>query len=78
LIEAHAAQTPEATAIVWKNERLSYAELNARANRLAHYLQRRGVKPETIVGVYVERSCEMLVAILAVLKAGGAYFAARC
>ncbi len=73
LIEAHAENMPDATAVVWKNERLSYAELNRRANQLAHFLQKQGVKPETIVGVYVERSLEMIIGVLGVLKAGGAY-----
>ncbi len=73
LIEAHVEQTPDAIAVVWQNERLSYADLNARANRLAHFLQKQGVKPETIVGVYVERSLDMIVGVLGVLKAGGAY-----
>lgn len=73
LIEAQAEKNPEAIAVVWKDERLTYGDLNARANQLAHYLQAQGAKPETIVGIYVERSPEMLIALLGVLKAGAAY-----
>ena len=73
LIETHAERTPDAAAVVWKNERLSYGELNAKANQLAHFLKKQGVQPEVIVGVCVERSLEMIIGILGVLKAGGAY-----
>jgi amino acid adenylation domain-containing protein len=73
LFEAQARQTPEAVAVVFENERLTYRELNARANRVAHHLQRSGVKPDVPVGLYVERSVEMLVGLLGILKAGGAY-----
>ena len=52
---------------------ISYGELNTQANRLAHYLIKRGVGPESVVGVYLERSIETLVALLAIFKAGGAY-----
>ncbi|MBV9787112.1 MAG: amino acid adenylation domain-containing protein, partial [Chloroflexi bacterium] len=73
LFEEQAARLPDATAIVFAGERLTYAELNARANQLAHYLQARGVGPETYVGICLERSLTLIVAILGVLKAGAAY-----
>ncbi|HEU4884758.1 MAG TPA: amino acid adenylation domain-containing protein, partial [Longimicrobium sp.] len=73
LFEAQAARTPGAVAVCFEEESLTYRELNARANRLAHYLRRRGVGPEVRVGVLLERSLEMVVSLLAVLKAGGAY-----
>jgi amino acid adenylation domain-containing protein len=66
-------RTPEATAVVCGKERLSYRELNDRANRLAHYLRRQGVRPEVLVGICAERSIELLVGILGILKAGAAY-----
>ncbi|MBV8858951.1 MAG: amino acid adenylation domain-containing protein [Acidobacteria bacterium] len=71
--EAQAALTPDRPALVFENETLTYAELNRRANQLAHYLRGRGVGPESLVGVLTERSVEMVVALYAVLKAGGAY-----
>jgi amino acid adenylation domain-containing protein len=67
------ARTPEAIAVVYEQEQLSYRELNERANQLAHYLQREGVGAETLVGILMERSVELVVAMLAVLKAGAAY-----
>ncbi|HEX5724767.1 MAG TPA: amino acid adenylation domain-containing protein, partial [Longimicrobiaceae bacterium] len=73
LFEAQVERTPHAVALVYENEEVTYAELNARANRLAHHLQDLGVGPEARVGLCVERSIEMVVALLAVLKAGGAY-----
>ena len=73
LFERHAAQTPDAVAVVCEDGQLSYGELNGRANQLAHHLRRRGVGAESVVGVMVERSLEMVVAVLGVLKAGGAY-----
>ncbi len=71
--ETQAARTPEAPAVICGGESLSYQGLNERANRLAHYLIKLGVGPETRVGVCLERSAEMIAALLAVLKAGGAY-----
>jgi amino acid adenylation domain-containing protein/thioester reductase-like protein len=68
-----AERTPNNIAVVFNGQQLTYAELNARANQLAHYLQNLGVGAETLVGIYVERSSEMLVGILGILKAGGAY-----
>jgi amino acid adenylation domain-containing protein/thioester reductase-like protein len=73
LFEAQVEKTPDAVAVVFENQQLTYRELNQRANQLAHYLQKLGVKPEVLVGVYVERSLEMLIGILGILKAGGAY-----
>jgi amino acid adenylation domain-containing protein len=73
LFEAQAARTPEAVAVRFEEESLTYRELNERANQLAHSLRRRGVGPEVRVGICLERSLEMVVSILAVLKAGGAY-----
>ncbi|WP_445634029.1 Carrier domain-containing protein [Nostoc sp. DSM 114161] len=73
LFEAQVEKTPDAVAAVFENEQLTYGELNARANQLAHYLQQLGVKPEVLVGICVERSLNMLIGLLAVLKAGGAY-----
>ncbi|SHM78877.1 amino acid adenylation domain-containing protein [Duganella sacchari] len=72
-IEAQVARTPERTAVLCRGIRLSYSQLNARANRLAHRLHSHGVAPDTLVGVCMERSLEMVVAVLAVLKAGAAY-----
>jgi amino acid adenylation domain-containing protein len=73
LFEAQAGRTPDAVAVVGDGEALTYGELNARANRLAHHLRETGVGPDVRVGVCVERSPEMVVGLLAVLKAGGAY-----
>ncbi|RQR47787.1 amino acid adenylation domain-containing protein, partial [Burkholderia sp. Bp9126] len=72
-VEAQARQTPEAVALVAEHEQLSYDELNARANRLARYLVTLGVGPDIPVAVCAERSVAMVVSLLAVLKAGGAY-----
>ncbi len=73
LIEEQAARQPDAQAIEYAGEALSYAELNARANRLAHHLRALGVKPDDRVAICAERSLELVVAMLATLKAGGAY-----
>jgi non-ribosomal peptide synthetase component F len=73
LFEEQAARTPTATALIFEDQRLTYDELNQRANQLAHHLQSLGVGVETLVGIYVERSLEMVVGLLGVLKAGAAY-----
>ncbi|WP_442937688.1 non-ribosomal peptide synthase/polyketide synthase [Nostoc sp.] len=73
LFEAQVERTPDAVAVGFENQQLTYHELNCRANQLAHYLQSLGVKPDVLVGICVERSLEMLVGILGILKAGGAY-----
>jgi non-ribosomal peptide synthetase component F len=73
LITAQAARTPDAVAIESGDAKISYAELDARANRLAHYLRDRGVNPGALVGVSLNRSIDMIVSLLAVLKAGAAY-----
>jgi amino acid adenylation domain-containing protein len=72
-IEHQVSQNPGAIAVIGADEILTYAELNRRANQLARYLQRLGVQSETVVAVYLERSPALIVALLAVLKAGGAY-----
>jgi acyl-coenzyme A synthetase/AMP-(fatty) acid ligase len=66
-------RTPDAVAVVYEEESLSYRELNARANRLARYLQDLGVGPEVGVGICAQRGIEMMIGVLATLKAGGAY-----
>jgi amino acid adenylation domain-containing protein len=73
LFEEQAARTPERTALVWEDSTLSYGELNAQANRLAHRLRDLGTGPDDRIALCLERSHEMVVALLAVLKAGGAY-----
>ena len=73
LFETRAKQNPEAVAIIYGEQRLTYGELNSRANQLAHYLQTLEVTPESLVGLCIERSLEMVVAVFAILKAGGAY-----
>ncbi|MEO3776708.1 amino acid adenylation domain-containing protein [Micromonospora sp. B11E3] len=71
--EAQARRTPDSIALVYEEEQLTYAELNGRANQLAHWLQKQGVGPEVLVGLCMERSAEVLVGLLGVLKAGGGY-----
>src|SRR5262249_33625475 len=73
LIEEQAARHPEATAIAVGLQSITYSELNQRANRLAHRLRALGIGPEVPVAVAMERSPELVVALLAILKAGGAY-----
>jgi len=73
LFEAQVDKTPEAIAVVFEDQQLTYQALNTRANQLAHYLQTLGVKPEVLVGICVERSLEMIIGLLGILKAGGAY-----
>jgi amino acid adenylation domain-containing protein len=71
--ELQADRTPDRTAVVFENQRLTYADLNARANQLGRYLLKAGVGPDVLVGICVERSLEMVVGLLGILKAGGAY-----
>jgi len=73
LFEAQVALTPNATAATVETKNLTYAELNRRANQLAHHLRKRGVGPEVLVGICMTRSLEMIVGLLGILKAGGAY-----
>jgi amino acid adenylation domain-containing protein len=73
LFEAQVERTPGAAAVVFRRQQLTYRELNDRANQLAHYLMAHGVGPEKLVGIYMERSVDMMVALLGILKAGGAY-----
>lgn len=73
LIAKQANLSPAATALAFRNERLTYRELNRRSNQLARYIQKLGVGPDVLVGICLERSVNMMVALLAILKAGGAY-----
>ncbi|MFZ2407683.1 MAG: amino acid adenylation domain-containing protein, partial [Methylobacter sp.] len=73
LFEAQVKKTPDALAVMFERQSLSYAELNSKANRLAHYLCDQGVGPDVLVGVCLERSLEMVIGLLGILKAGGAY-----
>ncbi|MEA5361539.1 amino acid adenylation domain-containing protein [Amycolatopsis sp., V23-08] len=73
LVEAQVARTPDAAAVTFRGESLSYRELDARANRVAHRLRELGVGPGTLVGVFANRSFELVTGLLGVLKAGGAY-----
>ena len=73
LIEEQVERTPERTAVIFAEQGLSYRELNVRANKIAHCLRGKGVGPEAPVGLCLERSLEMMVALLGMLKSGGAY-----
>ncbi len=73
LFEEQVAKTPNAIAVIFENQQLTYGELNRKANQLAHHLQTLAVKPEELVGLCVEASLEMIVGLLGILKAGGAY-----
>ena len=73
IFETRVQQTPGAIAVQFQDQRITYAELNARANQLAYYLRSQGVGAETLVGISIDRSIEMLVGLLGILKAGGAY-----
>ncbi|MGZ6505393.1 MAG: non-ribosomal peptide synthetase, partial [Tumebacillaceae bacterium] len=73
LFEQQVARTPDAVAVVFEEQELTYRELNEQANRLAHYLQKQQVGPEVLVGVCMERSLEMVISLYGILKAGGAY-----
>jgi len=73
LFEEQVQRTPDAVAVVFEDQQLTYQQLNCRANQLAHYLQSLGVKPDVLVGLCVERSLSMVVGLLGILKAGGAY-----
>jgi amino acid adenylation domain-containing protein len=73
VFEAQVEKTPDAIAVVFENQHLTYAELNRQANQVARYLMKLGVGPEKLVGICVERSLEMIIGLLGILKAGGAY-----
>ncbi|HBK21421.1 MAG TPA: non-ribosomal peptide synthetase, partial [Planktothrix sp. UBA10369] len=73
LVEEQAERTPDAVAVVFENQSLTYAQLNRQANQLAHYLRGLGVETETLIGLSIERSLDMIIAFLGILKAGAAY-----
>lgn len=73
LIERQAKQRPDDVALVFENQQITYAQLNGRANQMARHLQQLGVRPDTIVGVFMDRSIEIMVALVGIHKAGGAY-----
>ena len=73
LFEAQVERSPQSSAVVLNDRKVSYGELNARANQLARYLMERGVGPDALVGIFVDRSIEMVVGVLGIFKAGGAY-----
>src|SRR6185295_8775883 len=73
LIEQQASRTPDAMALVFEQQRLTYHDLVNRASRLAHYLRGQGAGPDKVIGVFMERSLDLVVAILGILKSGAAY-----
>ena len=73
IFEDQASNTPQAIALTFEDQHLTYAQLNRRANQLAHFLEKLGVGQETMVGVFMERSLEMVISLYGILKAGGAY-----
>ncbi|WP_257475544.1 AMP-binding protein [Bacillus sp. FDAARGOS_1420] len=73
LFEKQVARTPDAVAVVYEGGKLTYQELNEKSNQLAHYLQKRGIGPESLVGICIERSPDMIIGLFGILKAGGAY-----
>ncbi|MCC9018873.1 non-ribosomal peptide synthetase [Flavobacterium lipolyticum] len=73
VFEKQVAKTPNATALVFEGQKMTYSELNFKANQLANYLIEKGVQPDTLVGICIDRSFEMLIGILGILKSGGAY-----
>jgi non-ribosomal peptide synthetase component F len=73
LFAAQAARTPDAVAVVFEDQEISYGELERRSNQLAHHLQKLGVGPDTVVGLLAKRSIELVIGLLGILKAGGAY-----
>ncbi|MBE9170521.1 amino acid adenylation domain-containing protein [Pleurocapsales cyanobacterium LEGE 06147] len=73
LFEEQVVNTPDNIALIFEDQQLTYAELNTKANQLAHHLKKLGVGPEVLVGLYLERRLELIVGLLAILKAGGAY-----
>ena len=73
LVDLQARKNPDAVAVIFEGQSLPYGELNRRAGQLAAYLQSKGARPEALVGICMERSLEMMVALLAVLKTGAAY-----
>ncbi len=73
LIEYQVAQTPDEISVIFDKKQLTYRELNEKSNQLAHFLRNSGVRPEVLVGVFVERSIDLVVSLLGILKAGGAY-----
>ncbi|MCI0767842.1 non-ribosomal peptide synthase/polyketide synthase [Bacillus sp. TL12] len=73
LFEQQVARTPDAVAVVYEGGKLTYQELNDKSNQLAHFLQKRGIGPESLVGICIERSPDMIIGLFGILKAGGAY-----